>query len=246
MIEYIKNLLIPYHTENLKRYGGDYDGGYILRQDLVDRSKYVYSYGVGPNETFITFDRHMTQLGKNVYLYDASISTPWWDESLFSFRSEYVNSNNILNHIKENGHDNENNMILKMDIEGNEFETIINCDESIFSRFGQIGIEVHDVLNHHTEPQFLINADNANMRWENKINLFSKLNKYYKLVHIHGNNCSATITNGIADVLELTYIRNDYMPKELEISQLPCPIEGLDYRNSHSSPEIQMDWWIVK
>ena len=243
MIQEIKNLLIPYKCPMLKRYGGDYDGGYIFKSDLVNNTKYIYSYGVGPNDTYITFDKEMVCLNKEVYLYDASVKNPWWNQQKFHFKSEYVNSHNIVQHIKENGHDNETDMILKMDIEGNEFETLVNCDESLFSHYGQIGIEVHDILNSHVEPYFIVNAADPALRWQNKINLFTRLNKYYKLVHIHANNCSAVKTDGAADVLELTYIRNDYMPEDLEISRNPCPIEGLDFRNSHDTPDVRMDWW---
>ena len=243
MIDEIKQFLIPHQADNLQRYGDEYDGGYIFKKDLIDTTKYIYSYGVGPDDTYITFDKMLAKLNKDVYLYDASIKEPWWNESKFHFKPEYVNSSNILNHIKENAHENETDMVLKMDIEGNEFETLINCDESLFSHYNQIGIEIHDVLNSHLEPYYLINANDPTLRWQNKINLFTRLNKYYKLVHIHANNCSAAKTDGIADVLELTYIRNDCMPDKPEISKQPCPIEGLDYRNSHDVPEIHMDWW---
>lgn len=244
MIDQIKQLLLPYEVGNLKRYGGNYDGGYIFKEDLIDQSKYIYSYGIGPDESFITFDRDLASKGKEIYLYDASVSNPWWEESRFHFKSEYVNSNNISQHIIDNGHITETNMVMKMDIEGNEFETLINCDESIFLHFNQIGIEIHDVLNSHTEPHYLINTDNEKSRWLNKINLFSKLNKFYKLVHIHGNNCSSNVSQGICDVLELTYIRNDYMPPVSRISTKACPVPELDYKNSNQAPEIEMNWWL--
>jgi Methyltransferase FkbM domain len=243
IVQEIKNRLIPYKCSSLKRYGGDYDGGYIFKSDLVKDTKYVYSYGVGPNDGYITFDKEMASLGKDVYLYDASVSDPWWQEPHFHFTPEYVNSQNILNHIKQNGHTNETNMVLKMDIEGNEFETLINCDESLFSHFNQIGIEIHDVLNSHVEPYYVINAQNPHLRWLNKINLFDRLNKHYKLVHIHGNNCSMVKRDGMADVLELTYVRKDCMPNNPEISDNSCPREDLDFKNSHDSDDIYMDWW---
>jgi len=243
MIQEIKNLLIPYQCDNLQRYGGDYDGGYIFNSELVKDTKFVYSYGVGPNDTYITFDKQMSSLDKDVYLYDASVSDPWWEEKKFHFKPEYVNSKNIVNHLKENGHENQTNMILKMDIEGNEFETLTNCTDSVFLCFNQIGIEIHDILNSHVEPYNIINSGNPHLRWRNKINLFERLNKYYKLVHIHANNCSVVRRDGIADVLELTYIRNDYMPDNLEISDKPCPRKDLDFRNSHDFEDIHMDWW---
>jgi hypothetical protein len=240
----IKKLLTPYEFLNLKRYGGNYDGGYILSEELLHNSNIIYSYGVGPDESWITFDREMVNMNKNVYLYD-KLKNDFWDKNhpLFNFNREYVNSKNIYSHILYNQHINYTNMILKMDIEGNEFETLLNCDEKIFYHFNQLAIEVHDVVNSHTEPQFLIHADNADKRWMNKINLFNKLNKFYYLVHIHGNNNSSSIREGLPDVLELLYIRKDKLDNA-KIKQTTCPIFGLDYPNNPSASDIRLDWWL--
>jgi hypothetical protein len=244
MIERIKNLLTPYYINDLKRYGGNSDGGYILSESLLNNSNIIYSYGVGPEEHYINFDKHMSFLNKKVYLYDASINGLWGNDPNFIFKKEYVNSKNILTHISENGHLSETEMILKMDIEGNEFDTIINSESTLFKYFNQITIEVHDILNSHDEANLVINNDNEEKRWLNKINLFEKLNTYYKLVHIHGNNYSRAKTNGICDVVELTYIRNDTFNNDLEISKLQCPIPDLDFPNNPYDNDVQMNWWI--
>lgn len=243
-IQKIKNLLIPFEFKDLKRYGGNYDGGYILSESLTNDSNLVYSYGVGPSDAWITFDKHMSDLGKKIFLYDASIKELWDKRESFIFKSEYVNSKNILEHIKQNNHQNEYNMILKMDIEGCEFDTLINCDESLFSHFNQLSIEVHDVLNSNAESARLTNTGSYGSRINNKILLFEKLNKYYNLVHIHGNNNSPSKAHGICDVLELSYIRKDRFEINPKISKKSCPIEGLDCRNTNSAEEIEMNWWI--
>jgi hypothetical protein len=244
MISQIKQLLTPMAVRGLQRYGGTSDGGYVFKKDLFDKSKFVYSYGVGPNDMFISFDKNAADLGKDVYLYDASIPQLWDTRERFHFKSEYVNSNNIMDHIMENGHQYETDMVLKMDIEGCEYETLINTDSYVFSHFSQIGLEAHDVVQMHSEPQFLINADDSEKRWENKIKLFSRLNHYYHLVHVHGNNNSTAIIEGVPDVVELTYIRKDMMDGPMTKSNLACPVEGLDFPNSHSVPEIKMNWWL--
>jgi FkbM family methyltransferase len=245
MLNEIKELLIPYNYENLKRYGSKYDGGYILSEDLLQNSEIVYSYGVGPNEHWITFDRHLQALDKKIYLYD-NLRDGFWDKNTpsFIFKSEYVNSNNIYSHIVENQHTHNFNMILKMDIEGHEYETILNCSENLFNHFDQLAIEVHDVVNSHSEPQFLINVDNVEKRWENKLKLFSKLNKFYYLVHIHGNNYSSQIIDGMPDVLELLYIKKDKFSNP-ERRQDFFPIEGLDFPNNPALPDIKLDWWLT-
>ena len=242
-IDIIKSLLIPYEYKYLQRYGGNYDGGYILSSILLDNTKIIYSYGIGPEESWITFDRHMIKLHKHVYMYDNLQNGFWTSDPYIHFKSEYVNSTNIYKHIVDNNHTEKTNMVLKMDIEGNEFETLLYCPEKIFTHFNQLAIEIHDVVNSHCEPQYLINAYNQELRWQNKIELLTLINKYYKLVHIHGNNNSSTVVEGVPDVLELLYIRNDCIFEE-SLLQESCPRHGLDFPNSPTVADIELNWWI--
>ena len=45
--------------------------------------------------------------------------------------------------IKENGHSNEQNMILKKDIEKQEWESLIDLNEKTLNQFKHIAIEYH-------------------------------------------------------------------------------------------------------
>jgi len=242
-INTIKSLLVPYEYKHLQRYGGNYDGAYILSSALLDDTDIIYSYGVGPEESWITFDRHMTKLQKHVYMYDNLKNGFWTSDPYIHFKSQYVNSTNIYKHIVDNNHTEKTNMVLKMDIEGNEFETLLYCPEKIFDHFNQLAIEIHDVVNSHLEPQYLINAYNQELRWQNKIDLLTLINKHYKLVHIHGNNNSAAVVEGIPDVLELLYIRNDCIFEE-SLLQESFPRYGLDFPNNPAAADITLDWWI--
>lgn len=232
MIDNIKKLIQPIEVTNLKRFGGNGDGGYIFQSDLINEANIIYSYGVGPTDDLISFDKHLANLGKHVYLYDGSVNTFWDHRPEFHFKSEYVNSGNILTHIDENGHKDITNIVLKMDIEGSEYETFNNINPSIFSHFNQIGIEIHNLVWQNRAP-------------EDIFKLLSKLNQYYYIVHVHGNNCSAAVVDGLPDVLELAYIRKDVFDSRWPVNKLvkPCPIEGLDYPNNGNSPEIHMNWW---
>jgi FkbM family methyltransferase len=239
-INELKKRLTPFHSNDLQRYGGSRDGAYILDKSLVDQANTVYSLGVGPNDSWIAFDHEMANAGKKVFLYDGSVPSFWSNRPEFKFFSEYISSKNLSKFISDNGHENETEMLLKMDIEGAEYDTILNSDEKLFNHFNQVAIEIHDLLFANMEAESASN-DSA---FSEKINLLDLLNKHYNLVHIHGNNCSPRKGYGIAEVLELTYIRKDKCPKDMTVSQKACPVEGLDVRNSPSVADITMDWWI--
>jgi FkbM family methyltransferase len=251
MINYcneIKQLLTPYSCSDLKRYGAAGDGGYILSKSLTGQSNIVYSYGVGDNDDGVSFDKSMASHGKKIFLYDASINSFWYNPPQFNFKSEYVNSKNIYKHIQENNHLDDKNMILKMDIEACEYETLINCQDEVFDHFSQIILELHDVVNECNDRDNILNVDDTEARWANKINLLTRLNRYYYLVHIHGNNWIKTKSEGLCDVLELTFIRKDKFIDKLELSNVPCPVPGLDFKccncDWHSTEDVVLDWWV--
>lgn len=225
----IKSLLIPFFVPDLKRYGGESDGGYILSENLLLNTKYIYSYGIGGNEESITFDRHISLLNKDIYMYDGTIDKFWKEGDKFHFRKESVSSENIYRHIQENNHIDMTNMILKMDVEACEYETLLNCDQNLFIHFNQITIELHGVISSFKNEA---------------IKLFNLLNNIYYLVHIHGNNHDIIVEDGVCNTLELTYIRKDCFNEDLCILQEPCPRAKLDYPNYLYRNDIVMNWWL--
>lgn len=227
MHEYLKKLLTPYAISDLKRYGSLGDGGYVVSRSGLEKSDFIYSYGIGDN---VTFDTEVIQdLNKDVYAYDGTVDKFWQDNSKLHFKSENVNSNVLYKHIEENNHLDVKNITLKMDIEGSEYETLTNCDVNILNKFNQITLEVHSIIEN---------------RKNDAIALFERLNINHYLVHIHANNHNTVFEDGIANVLELTYVRKDHFDSEPEISKQSCPVENLDCKNYLYRDDIVMNWWI--
>lgn len=225
-LDNLKLFLTPHKTPyTKKRYGCNWDSGYIYLSELFDKSDIVYSYGLDGTEDAISFDIHAADLGKKIYMYDASINQTAVDRENFFFKKEFLNPYNFKTHILENGHENETNMILKMDIEGAEYDIISSNIDLINKHFSQISIEFHDVI-HLTKS---------------KINVFLELNKFYKIFHIHGNNHDF-IHQGIPNCLELSFLRIDYPTLGFETE--PYPVVGIDYPNAKDKRDFILDWWI--
>lgn len=100
----------------------------------------------------------------------------------------------------ENGHMQKNNMILKMDIEGCEWDVLSKIDTKILGRFRQIVMEYHS----------LDDIANASIMYK----ALEKINETHQLVHIHANNWGKVykMDNIIfPEVIEATYLnREDY------------------------------------
>jgi hypothetical protein len=240
-IEKIKSLFSLFKLKNdtIRSYGelnpssflynpGGYDGAYSLSEKCLNKSKYVYSYGVGIYDVAVKFDIEMCKIDKVVYMYDGQVDFSSKDKNLV-FKKENVDSKKIINHIYENGHANETNMTLKMDIEGAEYETIYYSLDNITKNFNQIALEVHDLL------------DIENSR--EKIQTFEKINEYYYLIHLRVNNYGKSIEN-FADSLELTYVRKDQFEKN-EIDQVDIvypPQQVKHVPNCTILPEVKLNW----
>lgn len=224
----LKEILLPYLTPyTKKRYGLNHDGGYIFLSEPFQESNIVYSYGIGDTAEAICFDLECSRLGKEIYMYDASIDFPSLMARGFHFKKEFLNKDNFQSHIIENSHSLETSMTLKMDIEGSEYSCIIDNIELVNKHFNQVSIECHNLSQY---PK-------SNIQQE----FFSKMLEYYNIVHIHGNNYDF-VHEGIPNCLELTFLRKNYIFDSLEKEPYPDPV--LDFPNDPNKPDIQLDWWI--
>ena len=202
---------------NFTRVGRDYDGGYIMLDDFDDSMK-VYSFGVCDDMSW-DMDIH-NRYGFDVYLYDHTIPTaPNYCEGCY-FEKKGIGINDTkdmlsLSTILKNHQDISNrNLLIKMDIEGAEWDVIENLNSSILENFRQMVLELHGM----TE---------LSMR-QKIISVLSKINEIHQLVWIHGNNYGqAEIAKGLLmpDSIEVLYARKDSYVFSDEAVNLPLQFD---------------------
>lgn len=231
-IEKLKSLLIPYDTEHLKkRFGVNGDGGYVLSENLINKTNQVYSLGISDE---FTIDLELCDRGIKVFQYDMNDCNVPQKENLF-FKKLKIDGKNLSEEIVKNNTKVDDINLLLMDIEGGEYDIILK-EHTPLNFFSQICMEVHFVL------------DN-----EKSIDFFERINKDFTLIHIHANNWSITnqhenfiggkgLRHGLPDILELTYVRNDFI-REKKVSLFSCPSK-LDFPNYTPLEDLKMDWWI--
>jgi hypothetical protein len=223
----VKSLIHPFDGTDfeLKLYGGKHDGSYVLSSKILSDTNAAYSYGIGHN---VNFD---LDIAKNfsfpIFQYDHTVNGPPVENPNFIFKKEALSSVNILKHLQENNHFGRNDLLLKMDTEGAEYELFKNADTAIFKHFNQIVVEIHKIRN----------LD------EKCINLLISLFAAHKLVHIHANNYG-TIIDNLPETLELTLVRDDLLPKDVKLSNKTAPIEGLDTPNCPNRSDYELAWWV--
>ena len=124
------------------RLGRKADGGYILLDDF-NNIKIAYSFGINRE---ISFDKELADRNIDVYMYDHTIKSLPFENQRFHWKKIGLSGANINNTnlktlpelLKENGHYKEKDMILKFDIESNEWPVFENLPINILNQFKYI------------------------------------------------------------------------------------------------------------
>ena len=196
----IYHLLCPKEVVGKNRVlaGPDREGGtYIMLDDFED-IKIAYSLGIDKN---IDFDKAIADKGIDVYMYDHTIDKLLFENPKFHWKKIGVGgnsdrSNNIqtlLDMMKENGHLNEKSMILKIDVEGAEWNTFKDVPEDVLTQFKYILLEYHF---YNTEASVIYNT-------------LKKIHKTHQPYFIHTNYLSPIINfgnNRMVGCIEVSYI----------------------------------------
>ncbi|MDC1455966.1 FkbM family methyltransferase [Flavobacteriaceae bacterium] len=193
-----------FNTEKgLIRIGGNGDGGYLIPNDL-DGIKTCFSPGVSD---FAFFEEDLTNFGIKSFLADYSVDkAPGENENLI-FEKKYLGGINddifmtLEKWTNKNCSIDDNDLILQMDIEGSEYDVILETKQELFKRFRIIVIEFHDLQN-------LFNPIGYNMITQ----CFNKLLDDFYIVHGHPNNTLNPVVYKnfeIPPVIEFTFIRKD-------------------------------------
>ena len=189
--------LCPKEVKGKKRIllGEIKDGSYVIYDDF-ENIKYAYSIGIF---TLVQFDKALADRGIDVYMYDHTIDKLPYENDKFHWKKiglgiGSTNDNNLKTlqeMLKDNGHLQEKNMILKIDIEYNEWNALNEISENILCQFKYILVEFHF--------------------WKNELKLYydvlKKLHKTHQPFYIRCGSLIVTIGNNrICNNIEISYI----------------------------------------
>jgi len=188
----------------LVRIGGSGDGGYIVPDDLENLSA-CFSPGVAESAKF---ELALAERGVQSFMADYSVDGAPVNNDLFDFEKLFLATHN------ENGKfirlddwvslkkQTDGDLVLQMDIEGNEWPILADVSAETLGRFRIIVLELHEIDNLLTNPLGIGIFTSV----------FRKINDQFSVVHLHANNCCGSLRyQGIVipRVLEVTLIRND-------------------------------------
>ncbi|MGM9558734.1 FkbM family methyltransferase [Anaerovibrio slackiae] len=221
----------------LKRIGNTGDGGYVMVDDFINK-KIAYSFGICDD---VSWDMGIVSAGiSRVYMYDHTIESLPEENAAFSWHKEgitgiYDSSKPELKSLEqfllENNHTCEDGIILKMDVEGAEWEVLENTQSEIWDKFSQITMEMHWILNEANYSKI--------------VNALKNINKTHIPIYVHGNNNRGyELGYGytVPDVLEVTYVNIREYKNHIRNKKMEYPAE-FDKKNNSLRSEIILGRW---
>ena len=168
----------------LQRFGEAHDGGYLLCENLLQSVRSGYSYGISGYDGWgCDVSR---QLHIPVHEYDCfDLRAPLCPDGNTDFHSECVGItratedgrpfDTLASQFARNG-DAEKRLVMKIDVEGAEWDSFLLAPDHVFEHLDQLVVEFHGVQ----DPKFVA--------------VIRRLKQFFYIAHVHYNNFSCDPT----------------------------------------------------
>ncbi|WP_078453085.1 sulfotransferase domain-containing protein [Solemya velum gill symbiont] len=220
-------------TTPLIRIGEDNDGGYLVPDDL-DLIQACFSPGVSD---ICQFEEDLAERGIKSFMTDYSVEAAPVENPLFHFKKRHLGLTNdsqtirlydwVNQEIPEAGDD----LVLQMDIEGAEYQVLLDTPADTLRRFRIVVIEFHGLTRLFASAIFTYMQQ-----------AFRRLTDNFEVVHMHPNNCCPVRMHKgfeVPDVLECTFYRKDRAHAVISDAQLAFP-HALDAPNVPHKEDIKL------
>jgi hypothetical protein len=237
----IKKLLSYCRTtgEEYLRIGSENDGGYVMVNDFTEKD-YAISCGIEDGVHFVgdlDFEEQISEISKGLDMYDYAIDSLNHNFKNGRFFKAELGDNFGLKEMIANAGEQED-YILKMDVEGAEFDVFFNAESSEINKFRQMIVEFHWLQKLATDDTYYFKF----------LNVFHKISKTHHIVWFHGNNHSGTFEYGdmvIPEVVEILFLRKDSYKFTSVNSKEADNLDKLTRPCSTSVPDIIYDMFFL-
>ena len=202
----VRDLISRLHPKNparpLIRVGSNSDGGYLVPDDLQGIVA-CFSPGVG---AVASFEEHFVSQGIPCFLADGSVKAAPMTHDLLHFERKFIG---VTNNAETMTMDNwvgrnvppQGDLILQMDIEGNEWPVLLHMSDQTLRRFRVIVMELHNFDRLIDRVGFTLMGS-----------ALDRLLCDFDVVHMHPNNTGGKVSKNdleLPRVMEVTFVRKD-------------------------------------
>jgi hypothetical protein len=190
---------VPLANCEFARFGEPHDGGYLMCANLLDEVRSGYSYGIAGYDGWgCDISR---RYGVTVHQYDCfDLTRPHCPGGRTVFHEECVAGRTftdadgrpfetIARQFARNG-DGEARVVLKIDVEGAEWESFLAVPDELLERIDQIAVEFHGVDG------------------ERYLEVVRRLKRFFHVAHLHFNNyaCRDDLAPFPAEAYEMLFV----------------------------------------
>jgi hypothetical protein len=226
--------LRPVRLENcdLARYGSPNDGGYLMCENLASGVAAAYSYGIDREDNWgCDVSR---QLGVPIHQYDCfTEQRPLCDGGRFVFHDQCLGPrrettagqpfDTLESQIAANG-DAGRQLLVKIDIEGAEWDALLATPEAVLDTFVQLPMELH--LRGAADSTYL--------------EAVRRLKRHFVLVNVHYNNWSCSVDSAPlpAHAFQTLWV-NKRVAAIAPDARGPAPASALNAPDAPGRPDCQ-------
>jgi hypothetical protein len=212
----------------LRRFGEPHDGGYPLCANLLGRVKAGYSYGISGYDGWgCEISR---RLRIRLHQYDCfNLQEPSCPGGQTVFHGECIGTaketqdgrpfDTLANQFARNG-DASTPIVMKIDVEGAEWDSFLFAPDSALSQIDQLDVEFH----HVDEPKY--------------VETMRRLKQFFYVAHVHYNNfsCDASLAPFPSWAFEVLLVNKRIASSD---GSAAPPAPGVDSPNNALGPDCQ-------
>ena len=213
----------------LQRFGEPHDGGYPLCANLLGNVKTGYSYGIsGYDKWGCDVSR---RLRIRVHQYDCfNLQEPSCPDGETMFHGECIGTarvtqdgrpfDTLANQFARNG-DAAKPLVMKIDVEGAEWDAFLLAPDSALSQIDQLDVEFHDV----SQSKY--------------VEAIRRLKQFFYVAHVHYNNfsCDASLAPFPSWAFEVLLVNKRIAMSDGSPAR---PASGVDAPNNASAADCQV------
>jgi len=244
---------------HFERFGEQNDGGYVLCGNLLATAESAYSYGIAGYDGWGC--QVSRRLNAPVHEYDCfdtrrpacSGGQPFFHAECLSGERTVDEGGRVFDALAQqlvkNG-DARRRLVVKIDIEGAEWESLAATPDSVLERIDQLAIEFHHPfeaslaavirrlrLDQPLTPRLWIVEDRA-------LSVITRLKRFFRIAHIHFNN--NTCTGGLSPLpgwaYEVLFVNRAIAVEDPSRSGPTSSARALDAPNNPGVPDCQVDF----
>ncbi len=191
----------------LIRVGRPRDGGYVMLEETLRAGAVDAAYGFGIGADW-SWDDAVAARGIPVLMFDPTIEPPTQihaNSRAFQVglggRAGSPQTRPLAEILEAHGHATSLRLILKIDVEGDEWDALDECPAAVLGQFSQIIVEYHGLADAVYDPR----------TFDRAIRVLQKLHRSHQAVHVHAKGTgNLPVWVGplvVPDQLETTYVR---------------------------------------